>query len=94
MLSPTTQNKNIFNGRQLHERTAAAPKRVSQNGSNQYREIALRKRWETCTPMSVASCYRPWAALLMLQFFSIFLSRRPDCCFFQRFFCPGDKNSH
>jgi hypothetical protein len=52
MLSPTTQNKNIFNGRQLHERTAAAPKRVSQKGTYQYREIALRNGGSTSTPVA------------------------------------------
>jgi hypothetical protein len=51
MLSPTTQNKNIFNGRQLHERTAAAPKRVSQKGTYQYREIALRNGGSTSMPV-------------------------------------------
>jgi hypothetical protein len=91
MLSPTTKYKYIFNGRQLHERTAAAPKRNSQNGSYQYREIALRKRSGTYTPGWIAWSYPPPTALLMLQFISIFCL---ECCFFQRFPRPDDKNSH
>jgi hypothetical protein len=72
MLSPTTQNKNIFNGRQLHERTAAAPKHNSQKGTYQYREIALRNGGSTSTPVAANVCYPSPAALLMLQFNSIF----------------------
>ncbi|WP_159696398.1 hypothetical protein [Massilia sp. 9I] len=51
MLSPTTQNKNIFNGRQLHERTAAAPKHISQRGPNLYRENCAAEKAGTTTPV-------------------------------------------